>query len=160
MTNQRRHRLRARLPIALATATAAIATTAALASAGSAQTSTKTLHLLGQAQRGVGFSPKGKPRPGDRVGFGDKITGDDTGSSRGVCTLIGRTSASFNALLCTIQVQLSNGTLSAEGLLPQQAHNTPVAIIGGTGAYNGARGTALVTNVTATKTDINITLLP
>src|SRR4051812_37356495 len=37
--------------------------------------------------------------------------------------------------------QLSNGTLTAQGLLPHRAHHTPIAITSATGTYNGARGT-------------------
>jgi Dirigent-like protein len=134
---------------------AALATAAALgATSGSAQTPPSTLHLVSTAQRGVGFFPKGRPRQGDRVGFGDKITGDATGTSRGVCTFIGK------QLLCTIQVQLSNGTLSAQGMVPQRSSNNPVAIVGGTGAYNGARGTAFVTDVSQTKSNITVELVP
>jgi Dirigent-like protein len=55
-------------------------------------------------------------------------------------------------------VQLSKGTLSVQGIAPQRAKNTPMAITGGTGAYDGARGTALVTDVNSTTTDITITL--
>ncbi len=36
----------------------------------------------------------------------------------------------------------------------------PFAITGGTGAYHGARGTALVTETNATTTDIRITFHP
>jgi hypothetical protein len=64
---------------------------------------------------------------------------DATGVDRGVCAIIGNT-----GIVCTVEVQLSNGTLSAQGLLPQTAHNTPLAITGRTGAYDGARGTAVV----------------
>jgi hypothetical protein len=36
----------------------------------------------------------------------------------------------------------------------------PFAITGGTGAYDGARGTARVTDVSSSTTDVRITLLP
>jgi hypothetical protein len=45
-------------------------------------------------------------------------------------------------------------------MLPERANKTPVAITGGTGAYNGARGTALATDHGNGQTDIDITLLP
>jgi hypothetical protein len=113
------------------------------------------LHLLSKSQKSVGFIPKHRPRPGDRFGFGDTVTGDDTGVDRGVCTFV-----ATNSVLCTIQVQLSKGTLSAQGRLPQRSHSTPVAIIGGTGAYNGARGTAFVTDTSSTSSKIDVELLP
>ena len=112
-----------------------------MAGAGSAQTPATSLHFVSTSQKGAGFMPKGAPRQGDRLGFGDRITGDDTGYDRGVCTIVGRPQ-----ILCTIQVQLSKGTLTVQGMLPERANGTPVAITGGTGAYNGARGTALVTD--------------
>jgi hypothetical protein len=144
-----------RLPLAFSATAAAVATAAALATTGSAQTPPSSLHLLSTTQKNIGFFPKGAPRQGDRVGFGDKLTGDDTGYDRGVCTFLGGKS-----LLCTIQVQLSKGTLTVQGMLPQKANNTPVAITGGTGAYDGARGTALVTDVSKTQTKVDVTLLP
>jgi hypothetical protein len=153
MANVRLSR-RARFPMAVAAVCAAIATTAVLATAGSAQTSPTSLHLVAKSQKSVGFFPKHRPHQGDRFGFGDKLTGDDTGIDRGVCTLIGGKS------LCNVQAQLSKGTLSLQGFVTQRSHNSPIAITGGTGAYNGARGTALVTDVNSTTTDINVTLLP
>ena len=62
-------------------------------------------------------------------------------------------------LLCTLQLDLAKGTITAQGLIPQKSHDTPVAITGGTGAYNGARGTALATDVSSAKTTIDISLL-
>ena len=139
----------------LAGSLAALASAAVLATTGSAQSPGGTvLHLTTHSQKRVGFAFKGRPHQGSRFGFGDKVAGDDTGIDRGVCTFIG------NGALCTIQVQLSRGTLSAQGILPQRAGNTPVAIIGGTGAYNGARGTALVTDTSRTSARIDVTLLP
>jgi hypothetical protein len=148
--------MKTRLSLGLGAGAAAALTTAALmASAGSAQSPPTTLHLVSTSQKNVGFMPKGAPRQGDRLGFGDRITGDDTGFDRGVCTIVGRPQ-----ILCTIQVQLSKGTLTVQGMLPERANKTPVAITGGTGAYNGARGTALATDHGNGRTDIDITLLP
>lgn len=144
-----------RLRLGLAAGAAALAGTAVLAASGAAQSPPTTLHLVSKAQQGVGFMPKGRPHPGDRIGFGDKITGDDTGFALGACTIVGRA-----GLLCTIQVQLAKGTLSAQGLLPEHARNTPVAIIGGTGAYDGARGTVLATDVNQTTTNLTVNLKP
>jgi hypothetical protein len=141
-----------RLRITLAAAVAALATAAVLAASGSAQSASTTLHFVTKGQKGVGFFPKGAPRQGTRIGFGDKVTGDDQGRDRGACTLVGR------EMLCTIEVQLSKGTLSLQGLLPERSRNHPVAITGGTGAYDGARGTALVTDVDDSTTTIDVSL--
>jgi hypothetical protein len=148
--------MKTRLSLGLGAGTAAaLATAALMASAGSAQAPPTTLHLVSTSQKHAGFMPKGAPRLGDRLGFGDRITGDDTGYDRAVCTVVGRPQ-----LLCTIQVQLAKGTLTVQGMLPERATKVPVAVTGGTGAYNGARGTALVTDASPTKTDVEITLLP
>jgi hypothetical protein len=145
-----------RTSIALATGGAAIATAAVIATAGSAQSPAPTsLHLVDTTQKTVGFGPNHKPRQGDRFGFGNKVTGDDTGFNRGTCTIIGKQT------LCTVEVQLSKGTLTAQGFVPAgRANNVPFAITGGTGAYDGARGTALVTDVNSTTSDIQVTLQP
>jgi hypothetical protein len=154
MTNRRFFGMGARLSVALAAATAAIGTAAILASTGSAQSSTTTLNLVAKSQKSVGFFPKHAPRQGDRFGFGDKISGDATGIDRGVCTFIGGNS------LCNVQVQLSKGSLSLQGFVPQRSRNTPIAITGGTGTYDGARGTAFATTVNQNTTRIKVVLLP
>lgn len=125
-----------------------------IASPGSAHGSPTTLRLVAKAQRGIGFAPDGKPRQGDRFGGGAKFSGDDTGFSRTVCTVIGQRA------LCNIQIVLSNGQLSVQGLTPQRADHTPLAIIGGTGAYSRARGTAVATQISETRTRFTVRLRP
>jgi hypothetical protein len=139
---------------ALGAGLAALVTAAALAATGSAQTAPKTLHLVGHAQNSVGFFPTGRPHTGQHAGFGDKVTGDDTGTDTGACTVMRK------GLLCTIEVRLSKGTLSAQGLLPQSSNKTPVAITGGTGAYAGADGVAVVTDTGPSTTTVDVTLNP
>jgi hypothetical protein len=143
-----------RLPAALVAGAAVIATVALLASSGSAQTTPTSVHLVAKSQKRVGFFPRHRPRQGDRFGFGDKLSGDDTGIDRGVCTFIGGRS------LCNVQAQLSKGTLSLQGFAVERARNEPIAVTGGTGAYDGARGTAFVTDVNRSTTDIRLELRP
>jgi hypothetical protein len=38
--------------------------------------------------------------------------------------------------------------------------SNPIAITGGTGAYDGARGTAVVTDVNQNTTEVTVNLLP
>ena len=147
-------KLHSRLWPALAVAATGAALVAA--SAGAAQDAPSTLHLVAKNQRGVGFQPAGRPHQGSRIGIGDRISGDDSGYGRGVCTLL----AKSDGILCTLQLHLSKGTITAQGELPQRSNGTPVAITGGTGAYNGARGTATVTDLSPTSTDIQVALLP
>jgi hypothetical protein len=136
----------------IAAAAAALATAAVVAAPGSAQTGPATLHFVAQ-ERG-GFMPK-HPKPGSRFGVISSVTGDDHGTSHGVCTYLGGSPE----LLCTLELDLSKGTITAQGMVPQHSHDTPIAITGGTGAYNGARGTALDTDLSASKTSIDIALL-
>jgi hypothetical protein len=138
--------------LALAATLAAIGAIAVQATAGSAAPTPKTLQLVAHSQKRVGFFPKKKPRQGDRFGFGDTLTGDDTGIDRGVCTIVGHKS------LCNVQAQLSRGTLALQGFVPQKAQNTPIAVTGGTGDYDGATGTAFITNVSKSTTNVSITL--
>jgi hypothetical protein len=147
--------------IALASTTvAAVIAAAAFATAGAAQTpATPSLHLIATSQESVGFGPTHRdPHPGDRFGGGDSITGDDTGIDRTMCTIISKRDA-----LCTAVAQLSRGTLTAEALVsfgPEPQDELRYAITGGTGAYDGARGTAVATDIPGTsKSDIKITLL-
>jgi hypothetical protein len=137
--------------LALAAIVAAVGAIAIQATAGSAAPAKKSLHLVATSLNKVGFFPKGKPHSGDRFGFGDRLSGDDTGFDRGVCTIIGGKS------LCDVQAKLSKGTLSLQGFVPGKATNLPIAILGGTGDYDGASGTAVITNVNKRTTDISIT---
>ena len=137
--------------LALAAIVAALGAIAIQATAGSAAPAPKSLHLVATSLKKIGFFPKGKPHSGDRFGFGDKLSGDDTGFDRGVCTFIGGKS------LCDVQAQLSKGTLSLQGFVPGKATNLPIPILGGTGDYDRASGTAVITNVNKSTTDINIT---
>ena len=156
------------VPLALSAGAAAITAAALMATPGSAQAPPGTLHFIDTKQQSVGFfasaistkqpkrpGPNGKPRQGDRFGFGDTVTGDDTGFDRVLCTVTGNSQA-----LCTAVIQLSKGTLIAEGFvtLSGPARKSPLAITGGTGTYDGARGTALVTDVNQTTTNIEVTL--
>jgi hypothetical protein len=154
MTRQALSRSRVRLSVALLAAAAGVATVAILATSGSAQAPSGTLHFVGKSQNKVGFFPKKRPHQGDRFGFGDKVSGDDTGIDRGVCTFIGKQS------LCNIQVQLSKGALTLQGFVSQNEHPQTLAVTGGTGAYNGARGTAVATQANNSTTNIAVSLLP
>jgi hypothetical protein len=145
---------RTRFATALSAIAAAIVIAAVVAGAGSAKGAPTTLHLVGTIQKNIGFAPDHPPRQGDRFGGGSVITGDDTGLQRSVCTIIGKRG------LCNVQLQLSRGKLSAQGLVPNETDHTPIPITGGTGAYDGASGTAFATQITRTKTRFDITLRP
>ena len=146
-----------RRPFILATTiVAAIALAGTIATTGGAKPAprTSTIHLA-LVQIG-GFDSPGAPRPGFVHAFTDKVTGDNgiTGHDVGLCTLMTSTE-----LLCHSQVILTTGQLSFQGTLHQDDHNTPGSIIGGTGAYNGARGTARITDINPTTAEVTINLV-
>ena len=144
-----------RAPLALSAGLATIATAALLATSGSAQSPAPTsLHLVGTDQRGAGFGSHRNPRPGAQFAIGHRINGDDTGIDRALCTYVGR-----GFTHCTNAFRLSRGTLYIEGLVQGEPKNAPYAVTGGTGAYDGARGTAIVTAGRAPE-DVRITLRP
>ncbi len=148
-----------RTPLALTASLAVIATAAVFTTSGSAQAPAPTsLHFIETAQNGVGFQPHNQPREGDRYGFGNRVRGSDTGISRGLCTFIG--AGKNQRVLCTEAFQLSRGTLILEAIFSGAPNHSPGAVVGGTGAYKGARGTAVATELSRTKTDTQITLLP
>jgi hypothetical protein len=145
---------RTRFAVLLSAAAAAIGV-AVIASTGAAQGPPTTLNLVATAQKNIGFAPDHAPPPrqGDRFGGGAKVTGDEAGIQRSVCTAIGKLA------ICNIQLDLSQGTLSAQGLVPNETDHTPIPITGGTGAYNGARGTVVSTQITPTKVEFTVTLM-
>src|SRR6476659_28968 len=105
--------------VALIATAAAFATTAVLATSGAAQTQPTTLHLVSTQERGAGFLPKGAPHPGDRLGFANKISGDDSGYAKAICTVLG--AKGQGGAPCTMWVHLSHGTLALQGLLPERS---------------------------------------
>jgi hypothetical protein len=148
------HPIRRGPAAALAAAVAALATAGVLAGPGAAHPAARTLHLTSTADPSVGFGLSGKPpHEGSRFGFGANVSGDDTGTVRLVCTVVGEA-----ASVCTAQLQLAHGTISAQGAVPEVSDHTPMAITGGTGAYDGASGTALVTDTSPTTSEVVITL--
>ena len=146
-----------RRPLIFATtAVAAIALAGIIAASGGGKPSppSRTIHLT-LVQTG-GFDSPGPPRPGFVHAFTDKVTGDDgsKGHDVGLCTLI-----TASELLCHSQVILSTGQLAFQGILHQHDHNTPGTVLGGTGAYNGARGTAHITDLSPTTAKVTINLV-
>jgi hypothetical protein len=105
-----------------------------------------TVHLVGQQ---ISESSPRRPHPGSIVVFSGRETGDDSGHSYVHCIVIDRVRA-----LCTGQFVLAHGTLSVQTAIRDVAPKTIfLTITGGTGAYDGARGTARFTDIGKDKTD-------
>jgi len=145
-----------RRPSIIAAAIIALALVAVSTTSGDATPSTRTSTIHLTLKQVGGFDSPGPPHPGFVHAFTDKITADDgsKGHDVGLCTLI--TNSEF---LCHSQVILPRGQIAYQGILHQDDHNTPGTILGGTGAYNGARGTTHITDVNPTTAKVTINLV-
>jgi hypothetical protein len=61
---------------------------------------------------------------------------------------------------CTAHADLAGGTLQMAGVLSHTSTKSTWAVTGGTGVYAGARGTAAVEQLSATRTAVRIALTP
>lgn len=149
--------MRSRGLIAGTTGGAIVLTAALLASGGSAQAPTGRTLAFTEVNRGSTFGfVDNPPRSPRRNGFPTRASAGDTfaitqplaqagqsaGRLRAVCTATGRT-VRFDraAFLCHVVTNLRDGTISAEGTVRFADGVITAAVTGGTGAYNGARGT-------------------
>jgi hypothetical protein len=164
-------------PRALALAAAGL-TAAAVAVPVFAQSSgggqTITFHELNKGSRFayIDNPPRNKPHRRPTFSVGDEFvlanpavddSGNKIGELRATCTITKRAPASNGGLnsghpFCTGAFVTTNGTLFAE-TVDSGAKTTNGAIVGGTGAYVGARGTFTSTN-TKTGADDVVNLLP
>ena len=94
---------------------------------------TKTLVLTGPTT----------PNPGDRLDFYEKDSGGDTGHDYAECIVMN----ARGEALCHVEFVLKHGDISGDAVININATTLHGAgpIIGGTGSYNGARGTVAFT---------------
>lgn len=89
-----------------------------------------------------GFESKGRFGEGSIVGFRDRLKSDDgtAGYDVGVCTIVDlRRKQAF----CHAVAAFPQGRLFFEWLNRESSKTQTVAVVGGTGAYADARGSAL-----------------
>jgi hypothetical protein len=105
------------------------------------------------------FLDLGAPGPslGDELVFSESLSrnGRDVGTSGVVCTVTAvEPPYEVETFHCVGTLSLRNGQITLQGLIEVQGENDPgpftVAITGGTGAYRGAGGEAVVRNVSDT----------
>jgi Allene oxide cyclase barrel like domain len=148
-----------RLKLALLVVPSALAVLAVAASPVSAIAKPQTFSLLSVEGTGSeigGFDFQREPVPGDRFAFTDQLykwagvkRGAHVGHDEGLCTFtkVNATSSSFHATAqCVATFFLPGGQVEVEGVLPivEGPLNFVVPVIGGTGVYANARGTAHV----------------
>jgi hypothetical protein len=147
-----------RLSVFAVLASAAVAAAAMLSATGSAHPTAAPRSITFMATSTGGFEPPGKPRRGATSGFSDRLRNSDgtvTGRDIGVCTL---DDLKGGESFCRVQMLLSNGQLSLQGVLREDRHSFVFVVIGGAGAYEGAGGEAQVTPLTDTRTRIAVRL--
>jgi hypothetical protein len=102
-----------------------------------AKSSPHTLRIATQTL--VLTAPAGAPLARDRLVFYEAASGDDRGRDYADCVV---TNAQGDAL-CHVEFVLKHGAISIDGVINVNATTTDGSgpILGGTGRYNGARGT-------------------
>jgi hypothetical protein len=147
-----------RKQLALAATAIAVPLSAAgaLSSTGSAQSTAgpRTLHFV--ATEVGSFESKGRLHEGSVVGWKDRVKSDDgtTGRDVGVCTI---TDLRRKEAFCHAVAVFPEGQLFFEFLNRESATRQTVSVVGGTGGYADARGSA-VAKESRRKTDITVNL--
>jgi hypothetical protein len=147
-----------RLSLFAVLASAAVAGAAMLSATGSAHPGSTSRSITIMATSTGGFDPPGKPRRGGTSGFSDRLRSSDgtvTGRDIGLCTL---DDLKGNESFCRVQMLLSNGQLSLQGVLREDRRSFVFVVIGGAGAYEGVGGEAHVTPLNDTRTRIVVRL--
>jgi hypothetical protein len=153
----KRFESRGRRVAAVAAAVGAFAAAAALiAPSVFAASGPVTLHFREPSTNASAINAAGKPnRQGDYLAWDDAIkdatTGAVVGRVAGVCTLVDVKSSLYDC--SPVTYILAGGSIYVDGLLSGTGKPELDPILGGTGKYEGARGTATVTAVSATITD-------
>jgi hypothetical protein len=119
-----------------------------------------TLELHGRQD---GFAPsfntKGKQFvPGDQYAYTNKLT-DGSGRRMGDEDVFCALGPRKDVHACVATLRLPKGQLSAQGVIEANGTGGTLAIVGGTGEYEGARGTLTTTGPTRTGESIVIHLL-
>ena len=139
---------------AAATISGAVLATATTAAA-SAQDQTITLNATTVSVTCIpipGQKMTGQEVPGDQCVFSEKLTRDGApyGHDAIHCTV-----ATLNDLVCTAAWMLPQGQIAAAGDGGSTTGNLKIIpVIGGTGAYDGARGQVVVTNTSGSSSTV------
>jgi hypothetical protein len=150
--------MRSRLIPVAVVAIAGIATAAVVTSGGSAQTPGPRTLTFTEVNKGQTFNAVDNPplsrkshgfpvsaSPGDLFVFSTPLA-DQAGKPAGTlnvsCTAIkGNRNFERGVFLCNAVTNLTSGTITLEARAQLSQNRTTAAITGGTGAYDGARGT-------------------
>jgi hypothetical protein len=151
---------------------AAILVVAILAAGGSAQQPGERTFVLietGGTFSFVDVPPKAPNRRNPRISAGDMLAitsqlrqgGQRVGNLYAECIAV-RRARRFNRarFQCNGSFDLRDGTLALSAVLKGNQENPTIAVIGGTGAYEGARGSVTSRNLSGDRTEDTVHLLP
>jgi hypothetical protein len=147
--------------VVIATAVATAGTVAAAiltTSGGAAQAPAMPRSITFVATSTGGFEPTGRHHAGETSGFADRLRSADgtvTGRDVGVCTLH---NLERRESFCRVQMLLSNGQISFQGVIRENLRSFVFVVIGGTGAYEGAGGEARITPLSDSTTRVAVDL--
>lgn len=113
------------------------------------------VEAIEQGCGGVDVGKKGDSL-GDQTFCRATLRGDSAGRAHWDCVYLGTEPRGED---CTAHAELAGGTLQMAGRLSHTSASSTWAVVGGTGAYAGARGTAAVRQLSATRTSVTFTLL-
>ena len=119
---------------------------------GASSTDPLTVVLHTAQYHDVDVTPHGDS-VGDTTAFSDQVLQDDrqVGTDGAICTTTNVTANGGGSVLCIANLSLPSGQISIQGLMTYTAtgpdKTATFAITGGTGAYDNARGDALLTNL-------------
>jgi hypothetical protein len=139
--------MKSALVVAIVSASVACAVAGASAfasSSGSARATTLTLVEKGTSFTASVNSPPKALSQGDAIVRGsDWMRGSKTVGSGIVQCWMGSAPGARGAFLCQSSITLPDGQIALAGTVLDGAKRTVIAIVGGTGAYRGARGQAV-----------------
>jgi hypothetical protein len=129
--------------LAIAAGCAAVA--AAVAAPFGPDAGMKTLTVVGRATSftHVDNPPRNVFGQGDYVVYTGVGTGKRGGTGTGQCTQQSKTGVKPVIMFCTNTLSFAAGQIVLAGAVVDEAKRNVVAVIGGTGAYRGARGQAV-----------------
>src|SRR5436190_3772214 len=132
---------RSHTKLAIAALAVSLGAVGVVSATGSAQSTggPRTVHFI--ATDAGGFESSGSFGNGSIVGFRDRLRADDgtTGHDLGVCTI---TSLKRKQAYCHARATLAGGKLFFEWVNRESSKTQIVAVVGGTGDYADARGSA------------------
>jgi hypothetical protein len=152
------HSRRSQLALAGATAAVALGVVAVLSTTGSAQSTLgpRTVHFV--ATDAGHSEEKGHFGNGSAFVFHERLRADDgtTGRDVAVCTI---TDLKRKEAFCHFVIAFPKGQLVLEVAHRESHKSETVAVVGGTGAYVDARGSAVARSVGEGKTDLTVNLV-